>query len=177
MTDPTLPGPAPAASVPPGAWVIDPARTTVVTRTRAMLGLLAVTGRLSFRAGEVHVETDPRRCSVQATVDAASFSSGNARRDADVTSPALLDAAAHPDIVYVSRSLRPEGEAWVVDGDLTVRGTTADVQLRVTGASMDGDIARFRAHATLDRRAFGVTAKRAMVGSTVEITIDAAAMR
>ncbi len=176
MSEPATTPPSPPLPAA-GRWTLDPERTEVSTRTRAMFGLFAVTGRLRLKAGEIVIASEPPGCSVTATIDAGSFESGNARRDWDVTSPVLLDAAAHPDITSTSSSVRSDSEAWVVTGDRAVHGTVQPLELRVRSARGDGGIARFSAAASIDRRQFGVIGKKGMVASTVSIVIEAVAVR
>ena len=168
-----------SATTPPlpaaGRWVLDPHRTRIATRTRAMFGLFSVTGRFRLKAGEIVVGADPAACSVWATVDANSFESGNARRDGDVISAALLDAESHPDIVFRSSLVRGDGDSWVVTGDLTIHGMTRPLELAVSTTEAEGGTARISAAARLDRRQFGITGKRGMVGNDVRLLIDAVA--
>lgn len=159
----------------PGRWILDPQRTTVVTRTRAMFGLLSVTGRFRLNSGEISIGPDPSACTVTAIIDAASFDSGNARRDADVSSPALLDSADHPDIIFTSHAVRADDDGWVATGDLSAHGTTRSIEILLVTARAESTIARFSATTSLDRRQFGVTGKKAMVANTVRIDIDAVA--
>lgn len=176
MTEPDIPRPSPAL-LAAGRWTLDPQRSEVSTRTRAMFGLFAVTGRFRLKSGEVVVASEPADCSVTAIIDAASFESGNARRDRDVTSAALLDATAHRDITFTSSAVRPDGEGWLVTGDLAVHGAVQPLELRVRSVRDEGGIARFSASARLDRRRFGVTGKSAMVANIVSIVIDAVGLR
>jgi polyisoprenoid-binding protein YceI len=67
---------------------------------------------------------------------AASIVSGNDLRDERVRGADFLDAAAHPEIGFVSRRVEPAGEgAWRIGGDLTIAGTTRLVELRATDRS------------------------------------------
>ena len=114
---------------------------------------------------------------VRATIDAASYDSGNKTRDADVTSATLLDAKAFPEITFTGSGTRKAGTDWVLSGSVTAHGITQPVLLRITQARLDGEAARFVATATLDRTAFGVTKKKGMVGAAVHLAIDAVAVR
>jgi len=111
MTD-TFPADAP----PPGTYALDPERTTIRADVKAMFGLLTVHGTFRLRAGQVSIAADPGASSVRASIEAGSFASGNATRDADVLSPALLDARAYPEITFTGQGARRDGEGWVVPG-------------------------------------------------------------
>ncbi len=140
-----------------------------------MFGLLSVTGRFRLIAGEVVVGADPGACSVTATVDASTFESGNASRDADVISAALLDAESYPNIIFRSSFVRGGGNSWVITGDLTIHGLTREVEFAASTTQTEGGIARISAAAQLDRRQFGITGKRGRVGNSVALLIDAVA--
>lgn len=161
---------------PPGTYRLDPERSSVRVDVKAMFGLATVHGTFRLRAGEVNIAADPTASTVQATVEAASFASGNARRDRDVTGPGLLDAAAHPDISFASQQTRQHGDGWTVTGSVTAHGTSDPVELLVDRADFEGGTAHLHATARLDRTRLGVTRKKGMVGRDVELTIDAVAL-
>jgi polyisoprenoid-binding protein YceI len=172
----TQPGSAasPAATPLPGRYRLDPARTTVRADVTAMFGLVTVHGTFRLAAGEVHIAEDPAGSSVRLTIDAGSFSSGLAVRDADVLSAAMLDASEYPEIVFTGSGPRPDGAGWLLAGEVTAHGVTGPVEVRITLQGLGDGVARFRAVARLDRTSFGITQKRGVVGSTVDLTIDAA---
>ena len=82
----------PADAPSPGDYTLDPERTTIRADVKAMFGLLTVHGTFRLRSGQVSIAADPAASSVQASIEAGSFASGNATRDADVVSATLLDA-------------------------------------------------------------------------------------
>jgi polyisoprenoid-binding protein YceI len=167
MTQPQSAAPA------PGTYRIDPERSTVRADVKAMFGLFTVHGTFRLLSGEVTVAADPAQSSVQAAVDAASYASGNDTRDKDVTSATLLDAKEHPQITFDGTQVRADGTGWVVSGSVTAHGTSAPAELRVDEARMEGGAAHFKVTARLDRTSFGVTKKKGMVGSTVDVAIEA----
>lgn len=176
MTQPAS-GTFTASTPPPGRYVLDPEQTTIRADVKAMFGLSTVHGTFRLCAGEAVVAAEPGGSSVRASIDARSFTSGNATRDAHVVSAALLDAGAYPEITFAGRGARRDGDGWLVPGSVTAHGTAVPAEIRVTEARMDGDRPRFRATARLDRTSFGVTRKKGTVGRAVEVTIDAVARR
>jgi polyisoprenoid-binding protein YceI len=163
----------PAAAPPPGTYPLDPERTTVRADCKAMFGLFTVHGTFQLKSGQVVIAAEPGGSSVQAIIDAASFASGNATRDADVISPALLDARGFPEITFTGRGARRDGTDWVVTGSVTAHGTPGPAEVRVSGARVEGETIRFAATARLDRTIFGVTKKKGIVGRTVNVLIEA----
>ena len=175
MTSDASSGTFTAGPPPPGRYALDPERTTVRADVKAMFGLLTVHGTFRLRAGQVTIAADPGASGVQASIDAGSFASGNATRDKDVVSAALLDAGTYPEITFTGQQARREGDEWVVPGSVTAHGTAVPAELRVTEARPDGAGARFRATTRLDRTSFGLTRKKGMVGRTVDLVIEAVA--
>ncbi len=126
------------------------------------MGLATVRGR--FRGFEVDADVNERGepVAVKVTVDAASIDTGVADRDGHLRSPDFLDVANHPEIVFEARSFGRDGDAHVVEGELTIRGVTRPVTLR---GEINGPIRdpwgneRFAAdlEGRLDRRDFGLT--------------------
>ena len=164
-----------ADAPPPGTYTLDPERTTIRADVKAMFGLLTVHGTFRLRAGQVSIAADQGASSVQASIEAGSFASGNTTRDADVVSASLLDAKAYPEITFTGQGARREGDGWVVPGSVTAHGTAVPAAVRLSDARLEGGAARFRATARLDRASFGVTKKKGMVGRTVDLVIEAVA--
>jgi polyisoprenoid-binding protein YceI len=169
MTQPESAAAAPA----PGTYRLDPERSTVHTHVKAMFGLLTVHGTFRLLSGEVTVAPDPAQSSVKVAIDTASYASGNATRDKDVTSEALLHAKEHPQITFDGSQVRPDGTGWVVSGSVTAHGSSVPAELRVQEARVEDGAVHFRATADLDRTAFGVTKKKGAVGRAVAVSIDA----
>jgi polyisoprenoid-binding protein YceI len=176
MTQPDSPASAQAA-VPAGTYRLDPERCTVRADAKAMFGLFTVHGTLRLRSGEIVVADDPTASTVRASVDAASYASGNATRDKDITSANFLDAQAHPEITFEGTEVRQDGTDWIVSGEVTAHGTSAPAEFRVREAAMDNGAARFRVTTRLERASFGITKKKGMVGATVDVAIDAVAVQ
>ncbi len=141
-----------------------------------MFGLITVHGTFRLRSGEVIVGDDAAGSSVQATIDAGSFSSGNTTRDRDVVSATLLDASAYADITFAGQGARQEGATWVVPGLVTAHGVAVTTNLTMDDIGAADGALRFHATTTLDRTKFGVTKKKGMVSATVALTIEAVAV-
>ena len=167
--------PLPADAPPPGTYTLDPERTTIRADVKAMFGLTTVHGTFRLQDGQVSIAADPGGSSVQASIEAGSFASGNATRDADVVSATLLDAKAYPAITFTSQGARRDGSDWVLTGSVTAHGTAAPAEVRISSARPEAGDVRFRATARLDRTSFGVTKKKGMVGRTVDLVIEAVA--
>jgi polyisoprenoid-binding protein YceI len=165
----------PADAPPPGDYTLDPERTTIRADVKAMFGLLTVHGTFRLRSGQVLIAADPAASTVQASIEAASFASGNTTRDADVVSAALLDAKAYPEITFTGQGARRDGDGWVVPGSVTAHGTAVPAEVRLGDVRLEAGGVRFQVTTRLDRTSFGVTKKKGMVGRTVDLVIEAVA--
>ena len=166
----------PATTPTPGTYRLDPDRSTFRVDAKGMFGLSPVHATMRLVSGEVTIADDPERSSVRAVIDARSFSSGNTKRDADVTSANLLDAQTYPEITFSGEGARAQGNNWVVRGAVTAHGTSVPTDLTIDDARTEDGTGRFHATATLDRTQFGVTKMKGMVGRRVKVIIDAVAV-
>jgi polyisoprenoid-binding protein YceI len=157
-----------------GTYAIDPARSTARFAIKEMWGLMTVRGTFDITGGTITVAPEPAGSAVRATLDPASFASGNKRRDKDVTGPRFLDAAAYPLMEFVSNGVR-SGGGWAVHGRLTVHGTTAPVTLRLAEGRRTPDGCAFTATAVVDRTAFGVSRVVGFISRRLDVTIEVTA--
>jgi polyisoprenoid-binding protein YceI len=169
----TTPAPAPAV----GHYRIDTVRTTVRFFTRHLFGLGAVSGTVRLREADLSV-TEPLSATVHAVVDAASFDTGNPRRDTDVRSAKYLDVTAYPDISFDSQQVRLHKGKWVAVGTVTAHGVAAPVDLTLEELrhSDDGELI-VRASAKIDRYAHKVTAGKGLAARWLTVEITAIARR
>jgi polyisoprenoid-binding protein YceI len=170
-----------------GTYVIDPAHSVVEFVVRH-LGLAKVRGRFNDFEGSVEIAEDPMRSSARATVQAASIDTRNADRDTHLRSPEFLDVEDHPTLEFRSSGMRREGAAWLMDGELTVRGETrpATLDLEFEGSAKDpwGNVRLgFSASTEVNREDFGLTWNQALetggwlVGRQVRIELSVEAVR
>jgi polyisoprenoid-binding protein YceI len=167
---------APAELPRGGTYRVDPERSTVSYSGRHIFGLGAVHATFTISSGLLRVADPITASTAEVTVDASSFRSDKARRDKDVRSRMLLNAATYPEITFVSDSLRQDGVGWVLTGAVTAHGTRVPVQVRIDRVATEGDSIRVHARAEhLDRYAFGVTKGKGMAGRFLDLDLDVAA--
>lgn len=160
-----------------GEYRVDPGACAVAFTTRHLFGLAPVRGTFDVREGHLHVAEQPERTAVRVTIAAPSFATGNTSRDAMVRSATYLDADRHPDITFRATAAERTAGGWVAPGQLTVRDVTRDLAVQVDAASVNGRDVTLRAHARVDRYAFGITAMKGMTGRYLDITLDVTARR
>lgn len=144
-------------------WQIDPAHSSISAAVKHMM-LTTVRGAFSGASGVIDFDpARPEAGGVELRIPAASVNTGDEKRDGHLRSADFLDAEAHPDIVFKSTKVTPKGKnAFVVDGDLTIRGSTNPVAVNVqlVGIAADpraGQRAGFDATFSFDRTQWGLT--------------------
>jgi polyisoprenoid-binding protein YceI len=153
--------------------------------------LMVATARGQFKTYSGTVNLDPNdftKSTFTGEVDVASIDTGNADRDNHLRTGDFFDAQNHPKITFKSTKIERKGEGeYVVHGDLTIRGVTKPIALQTefngTSKSPYGKtIAGAHAHATINRKDFGVNFNAALetggfaLADNVKIEIDAEAV-
>jgi polyisoprenoid-binding protein YceI len=159
-----------------GTWRADPAHSEIAFSVHQLM-ISKVRGRFTGYDVTIVTGEDPRDSSVTATIDLASIATGNEKRDKHLRSGAYLDAGKNPTMSYRSTGVRPAGDGWVVDGELTLHGVTRQVPLdvEVYGSGPDphgGRRAGFFATAWINRRDFGIDGGGVMVGNKVSLSLE-----
>jgi polyisoprenoid-binding protein YceI len=165
-------------------WEIDSSHSSVHFSVRHLV-IAKVRGTFTRWSGTVQIpDGDFSKATVAVTIDASSIDTGVADRDAHLKSPDFFDASQYPELRFVGKRVRlGSGNESEVVGDLTIKGTTREVVLRVEqhGQTKDpwGNVrAAFTAWTSIDRKDFGLTWNQAleaggvMVGDRVDIEAD-----
>ena len=169
-------------TIPAGTWTLDTAHSSVSFSVRHMM-VSKVRGRFSEYTADIVTAEDPLQSKVNATIQVASIDTGQEMRDNHLRSADFFDAASFPSIEFVSNRIEPDGDDYLIHGDLTIRGVTRPVVLTAeyagTVPNMKGGLsAGFSARTKINREDFGLTWNVAlesggvMVGKDVRIAID-----
>src|SRR5215468_6841798 len=147
-----------------GTWAIDPVHSEVGFTVRHMM-VSKVRGRFTSFSGEI----------VTGANALDSIVTGQEQRDAHIRSADFFDVENHPTMTYRSTGVRPHGDGYVVDGELTLKGVTRDVPLalELNGFGPDaygGTRAGFTATAEISRSDFGVNWNAAVEGGGVVVS-------
>jgi len=139
-------------------WQIDTTHSEVQFKVKHMM-ISTVTGYFNnFNATvETNSDDDFTTAKIEFTADLSSISTNNEQRDTHLKSADFFDAENHPQVKFVSSKLEKTGDdEYLLQGDLTIRGTTKPVQLKVefggiaqdpwgntrAGFTVDGKISR-----------------------------------
>jgi polyisoprenoid-binding protein YceI len=149
-----------------GTWVIDPVHSDVGFVVRHMV-VAKVRGRFTKFEGQIVTGENPGQSSVTATIDLASIDTGNQQRDDHIRGADFFEVETYPTMTYRSTGVRQDGDDLVLDGQLTLKGVTKDVPLRLelNGFGPDaygGTRAGFTATTDINRREFGVNFSAAL---------------
>ena len=164
-----------------GAYNIDPAHSLIGFAVRH-LEINWVEGRFKDFKGTINFdEKDVTKSSVEFTAQVASVDTEVEARDKHLRTADFFDVEKYPEMTFKSTRVERKGQAYVLHGDLTLRGVTKPVALpfTITGAVKDpwGNT-RFgvEARTKINRRDFGVNYGNAFaggldVGNEVEISL------
>jgi polyisoprenoid-binding protein YceI len=165
----------------PSTYALDPSHSAA-TFSIKHLGISTVRGEFAKLQGTVELDRANLRVSkVEATIDAASVSTREPKRDAHLKSPDFFDVAKFPTLTFKSTRVEPAADGGVrLTGDLTLHGVTKSVTFDVKALSADTKtpfgttVVGTSATAKINRRDFGITGGTAgvMVGDDVNITLD-----
>jgi polyisoprenoid-binding protein YceI len=157
-------------------YKIDPVHSSIGFSIRHVFS--PVPGAFTKFSGEIKVDRDnPANNQVEATIDVPSIDTRNQKRDEDLRSPRFFDATKFPTASFKSKSWTKTGEdTFDVAGELTIRGVTKDVVLKVKslgfGPGMMGKpVSGWEATTTLNRNDFGISTYPKLLGDEVPITI------
>ncbi len=168
--------------LPTGVWNIDPVHSSVEFSVRHLM-ISKIKGSFKTFTGSVTIPDNPYQASVQVTIDPNSIDTGDAGRDTHLRSADFFEVEKYPVAEYVSSSVRPAGDGYVVEGQLSLHGVThpvaLDLEFNGTGGDPWGNTrAGFTATAEVNRRDFGIDISMPLetggvvVGDKIKLTIE-----
>jgi polyisoprenoid-binding protein YceI len=160
-----------------GEWVLDPIKSSIRLKSRAMWGLVPVNGVFREVSGNGTVCADGQ-VSGTITVAAASIDTKNTRRDTHLRSADFFDSGNNPDITFTADGIQPSDQGVAVTGTLTVRGRRRPLSFDAAASVQgDGEI-WLDAEVRINRADFGLTwDQMGMAGVNNTLTIHAAFTR
>jgi polyisoprenoid-binding protein YceI len=171
-----------------GTYVFDPGHTVIGATARHLM-VTKVRGQFREFTGSIVIAEDPLESKVEVHIKTASIDTSVADRDNHLRSPDFLDVENHPELTFVSKSVTKfSGDELVLLGDLTIRGTTKEIELPVeflgiSKAPWGSEVVGFSATYELDREDFGMTWNAALeaggvvVSRKVKVELEVEAVR
>ena len=165
---PTLVLPAPAKPAAPATFRIDPTHSELTFQIRHLVS--RVRGTFTSWGGTIVADPDNWSAgSVEVTIQTATITTNNERRDADLRSPNFFAADSFPTLTFKSSRVEASGTDVKVYGTLTMRGVSKPVVLAghflgMTTTAQGKRRIGFEAETTINRLDYGVVWNRAVEG-------------
>jgi len=167
-------------AIPAGTWKVDPSHSRVEFSIRHM-GIASIRGSFADFDAVIAGGEQPH---LSGAIRVGSVDTRDEARDGHLQSPDFFDAERYPEIAFTSSRF----EDGKVVGDLTIRGVTREVDLKV---EFDGvakspwgqEVVAFTATTEFDREEFGITWNQALetggvlVGKKIAVQISAEGVR
>ncbi|GAA1034330.1 YceI family protein [Virgisporangium ochraceum] len=172
----------------PGTFALDASHSEVAAVARHLV-VSKVRGTFANVTGTIVIAEDPLQSSVTASIPAETINTNSPDRDNHLRSADFLDVEKYPTLDFRSTGVvSHKGTEFVLRGDLTIRGVTREVDLKV---EYDGvakspwgqEVIAFSATTEFDREDFGMTWNQALetggvlVGKKIAVHISAEAIR
>jgi polyisoprenoid-binding protein YceI len=163
--------------IPAGSYGIDTAHSQLGFAIRH-LGISTVRGTFDTFTGSLTVGDALADTSVAISAEMASVNTGNEGRDGHLHGEHFFDTGNHPTMTFASTAIEAAGDAYILHGDLTIRGITKPIALATTfngdaSFPMDGSTHfGFEATGQIARTDFGVSYGVPMASDTVKLTLD-----
>ena len=142
-------------------WSIDPSHTQVGFAVKHLM-ISNVKGRFRKLTGSVQLDPHGSGAEVDISIDAASLTTGDDKRDAHLRSADFLHVDEHPTLQFTGRQIEGNVESkFSLHGDLTIRGVKRPVTLYVVNEGRVTDPwgnerIGYTASAKINRKDFGL---------------------
>jgi polyisoprenoid-binding protein YceI len=166
------------------AWTLDNAHSSVGFSAKHMMISTVRGGFETFDITANIDEANIAQSTITATIDAASISTREARRDGHLRSADFFDVEQYPTITFRSTKVEQKGaDEYQITGDLTIKGVTHPAVFKVEseGRGVDpwgNEHWGFSAQATINRKDWGLNWNVALetggwlVGDQIKINLD-----
>ena len=159
-----------------GTWAIDPVHSEVSFVVRHMM-VSKVRGRFDKFDGTIVTAADPLQSSVTASIDLSSVNTGSPDRDNHIRSADFFEVDKHPTMTFQSTGVRPDGDNFLLDGNLSLHDVTRPVtfKLEVNGFGPDpygGTRAGFSATTEINRNDWNISYNGAIPGASNAVVLS-----
>ena len=169
-----------------GTWAIDPVHSSINFWVRHLM-VSKVRGKFDNFGGAIVVAEDGTP-SVHAQIEVDSVNTGNDQRDAHIKSADFFDVETYPVATFTSTAVEPNGDNYLLHGELALKGVTRPVTLDLDFYGVNpgmghGEVGGFEASVVLNRKDFGIDIDLpletggAVVGDKVTLTLEIEAVK
>ena len=184
MTDIVTTGTTLTSTIPglvAGTYAIDAAHTEIGFTVRHLM--TKVRGTFQEFAGEIVVKDSIEESTTNVSVELGSVHTRSEQRDGHLRSGDFFDAENSPKMTFVSTAIKPEGDDYVLAGELTIKDVTKPVELAVEFLGVDQNaygqtIIGFEGSASISRKDWGIDFNvpleggKLLIGDKVDIHLD-----
>lgn len=153
-----------------GTWKLDPGQSSIRFENGTMWGALKVRGAFTEFSGSGEIKDD-KSVSGRVDIKAASINTGLGTRDHDLRRSNFFNTDLYPDITVVVTGGEPAGDDVAqLDAELTVKGITGPLPLRVEVSPLNDGGVRLTTETTVTRKQFAVEGNfLGMVGNRTKL--------
>jgi len=184
MSETVTTGTTPTSTIPglvAGTYAIDPAHSEIGFTVRHLM--TKVRGTFQEYAGDIVVKDSLEESTANVTVELGSVHTRSEQRDGHLRSGDFFDAENSPKMTFTSTGLKPEGDDYVLAGELTIKNVTKPIELAVEFLGVDQNaygqtIIGFEASAQISRKEWGIDFNvpleggKLLIGDKVDIHLD-----
>ena len=158
--------------LPAGRWRVTAAGSAVNFSTRAIFGIVPVSGVFESFGGELQVNADGA-ASGRLVVETGSLDTGIAKRDEHLKSAEFFHAVEHPHLVFTVDAITPSGDEHLnLSGSLQIRDRTVAMAFPVYAVA-HGDHLHVEGRAVVDHKQAGLRwATPGRAGNKVKVQIS-----
>ena len=144
-------------------WKVDPAHSEIQFKVKHLM-ITTVTGYFKKFDLEVETETEDFNTArrIEFTADIDSIDTNSLQRDTHLKSADFFDAEKHKHLKFEGKKFESNGDEAILDGDLTIRGVTRPLTVKVElGGTVVDPYGQHKAGFTvtgkISRKEFGLT--------------------
>ena len=184
MSETVTTGTTPTTSIPglvAGTYALDTAHSEIGFTVRHLM--TKVRGTFQEYAGEIVVKDSLEESTANVTVELGSVHTRSEQRDGHLRSGDFFDAENSPKMTFTSTGFKPEGDDYVLAGELTIKNVTKPIELAVEFLGVDQNaygqtIIGFEASTSISRKDWGIDFNvpleggKLLIGDKVDIHLD-----
>ncbi len=143
------------------------------------LGFSTMQGRFDQSSGKVTLDRAAKNGTVDISIEAASLTTGHAKRDDHLRSPDFFNVAENPKITFKSSSIKFKGDMPAsVEGNLTMLGVSKPVTLAIdafkcgTNPMNKKELCGAAASAQIKRSDFGMKYGLPAIGDDIKLVFE-----
>jgi polyisoprenoid-binding protein YceI len=147
-----------ATGLPVGVWTLDPTHSSA---SFAVKHMVVATFRGRFEKLDATLTVTDDSAELEGSVDASSIVVKDENLQGHLGSPDFFDTERYPHINFKSTDIRRDGDELIVDGELTIKGSTHRIEGRgtIAGPAVTlGDVTKvgITLDTIIDRTAYGL---------------------